>query len=74
MKPHLPWVTLTSMAAVIPMPAGTAIRGGAKRPDSAAAGYWRTWRPGLGCEPGGGMIGRPGGAADICPGKSDVPS
>jgi hypothetical protein len=34
MKPHLPWVTLTSMAVVIPMPASTAIRGGAKRPDS----------------------------------------
>jgi hypothetical protein len=34
MKPHLRWVTLTSMAAVIPMPASTAIRGGAKRLDS----------------------------------------
>lgn len=34
MKPHLPWVTLTSTAVVIPMPASTAIRGGAKRPDS----------------------------------------
>jgi hypothetical protein len=27
MKPHPPWVTLTSTAAVIPMPASTAIRG-----------------------------------------------
>jgi hypothetical protein len=34
MKPHLPWVTLTSMTVVIPMPASTAIRSGAKRPDS----------------------------------------
>ena len=34
MKPHLPCVTLTSMAVVIPMPASTAIRGGVKRPDS----------------------------------------
>src|SRR6185437_9102379 len=25
---------------------------------AAAAGYWRTWRPGLGCEPGGGKIGQ----------------
>ena len=59
MKPHLPWVALTSMAVVIPMPASTAIRGGAKRArTAAAAGYWRTWRPGLGCEPGGGKIGQ----------------
>ena len=36
MKPHLPWVTLTSTAVVIPMPASTAIRGGAKRPCTAA--------------------------------------
>jgi hypothetical protein len=34
MRPRLPRITLTSMAVVIPMPASTAIRGGAKRPDS----------------------------------------
>ena len=34
MKPHLPWVTLTSTAVVIPMAASTAIRGGATRPGS----------------------------------------
>ena len=33
MRPHLPWVTLTSTAAVIPMPASAAITCGAKRPD-----------------------------------------
>ena len=43
MKPHLPWVTLTSTAVVIPMPASTAIRGGAKRPDTAA-GQEPGWR------------------------------
>jgi len=50
MKPHLPWVTLTSTAVVIPMPASTAIRGGAKRPGTGqgwalrdlAAGAWGT--------------------------------
>ncbi len=48
MKPQLPWATLTSTAVVIPMPASTAIRGGAKRPGSGpgwaprdlAAGAW----------------------------------
>ena len=39
MKPHLPWVALTSMAVVIPMPASTAIGGGAKRPDSGRGWY-----------------------------------
>ena len=34
MRPHLPWLTLTSTTIVIPMPASTAIRGGATRPDS----------------------------------------
>jgi len=33
MKPQLPWATLASTAAAIPMPASTAIGGGAKRPD-----------------------------------------
>jgi len=31
-KPNLPWVTLTSTATVIPMPASAAITGGVKRP------------------------------------------
>jgi hypothetical protein len=33
MKPDLTWATLTSTATAIPMPASTAIGGGAKRPD-----------------------------------------
>ena len=33
MKPQLPWATLTSTAAAIPMPASAAINGGAVRPD-----------------------------------------
>jgi hypothetical protein len=33
MKPRPTWATLTSTATAIPMPASTAIRGGAKRPD-----------------------------------------
>ena len=37
MRPHLPSVTLTSTAAVIPMPASAAITGGAKRPDDGRA-------------------------------------
>ena len=51
MRPNLPWVTLTSTAAVIPMPASAAITGGAKRPDDGrgrakdvAAGAWGAGR------------------------------
>ena len=33
MKPHPTWATLTTTATAIPMPASTAIGGGAKRPD-----------------------------------------
>jgi len=32
MKPHPTWATLTTTATAIPMPASTAIGGGAKRP------------------------------------------
>ena len=59
MKPRLPWVTLTSMAVVIPMPASTAIRGGAKRPDSGRGWVLEDLAAGpVGCEPGGGKIGQ----------------
>jgi hypothetical protein len=58
MKPHLPWVALTSMAVVIPMPASTAIRGGAKRPDSGRGWALEDLAAGLGCGPGGGKIGQ----------------
>ena len=58
MKPHLPWVTLTSTAVVIPMPASTAIRGGAKRRDSGRGWALEERRPGPGCGPGGGKIGQ----------------
>ena len=58
MKPHLPWVALTSMAVGIPMPASTAIRGGAKRPDSGRGWVLEDLAAGPGCEPGGGKIGQ----------------
>ena len=45
MDPHLPWVTLTSTTVVIPMPASTAIRGGATRPDSGHGWALESHRP-----------------------------
>src|ERR1700745_2168001 len=59
MKPRLPWVALTSMAVVIPMPASTAIRGGAKRPDSGRGWVLEDLAAGPGGDPGGGEIGQP---------------
>ena len=52
MRPQLAWATLTSTATAIPMPASTAIGGGAKRPDDRHGRALRDFVAGPGARAG----------------------